>query len=441
MGKTSQERPWWMLGTYAPVSEEITETKLSVTGSIPPELNGRFFRNGPNPRASDSYDWFRGEGMIHGVEIKNGEPTWYRNRYVQTPVLNYDVVTPEVTSKPENSLANTHIIEHAGKFLAMHEVFPPIEVTKDLETIGSYDFDGKLERNMTAHPKFCPITGEMLMMAAGKTAPFLEYHRVSKEGKLVQSEIIEVKSPSFNHDQFITENYVIFMDLPMLWNVGRLPETGIPVFFDETYGARFGVMPRKGSNADIKWFEIDPCYIFHTMNAYEKGDEIILRAGRMVGYTAVGMSNPPVPYLHEWRLNLKTGAKSERQLDDVGVDFPIVPPSLCGQPYRYGYVSEFALDGKPTVLGFHKYDLHNGTKTSHMLKDGRSGGEAVFIPAQDGTSEDDGYLMTYVYDPAEGKSELVIMNANQIEEDPIARIHLPVRVPGGFHGSWIPDAA
>ena len=111
------------------------------------------------------------------LRLKTGNRVGIAIAMFKRPILNYDVVTPEVTSKPENSLANTHIIEHAGKFLAMHEVFPPIEVTKDLETIGPYDFDGKLERNMTAHPKFCPITGEMLMMAAGKTAPFLEYYR------------------------------------------------------------------------------------------------------------------------------------------------------------------------------------------------------------------------------------------------------------------------
>ena len=177
------------------------------------------------------------------------------------------------------------------------------------------------------------------------------------------------------------------------------------------------------------------------MNAYEQGDEVVVTAPRLVGYTSVGMENPPIPMLHQWKLNLKTGGKSERQLDDLGVDFPSVAKTNVGLPMRYGYVAEFNSKGAPTILGFHKYDMDTGSKTSHMLTDGRTGSEPTFVPAQDGTSEDDGYLMSYVHDPADNKSELVIFNASQLEQDPIARIHLPTRVPAGFHGSWIPDFA
>ena len=152
------EQPFWMKGNFAPVTEEVTETKLKVTGEIPKELNGRYFRNGANPRVSVSSDWFLGEGMIHGVEIQNGKALWYRNRYVQTPLLKEDDMTRELMRIPGNSLANTHVIGHAGKFLALQEMHAPYELTKNLETVGTYDFDGKLERNMTAHPKICPKT-------------------------------------------------------------------------------------------------------------------------------------------------------------------------------------------------------------------------------------------------------------------------------------------
>ena len=145
--------------------------------------------------------------------------------------------------------------------------------------------------------------------------------------------------------------------------------------------------------------------------------------------------------LHEWKLNLNTGATSERQIDDLGVDFPTVAETHVGLPVRYGYAAEFNAKGSPTILGFHKYDLQSGSKTSHILKDGRIGAEPTFIAAQGASSEDEGYLMSFVYDPAEDKSELVIFNADQIEQEPIARIHLPVRVPAGFHGSWIPDGS
>lgn len=435
----NDKQPFWMVGSFAPVTEEVTETKLKVTGNIPTELNGRYFRNGANPKAHASPDWFLGEGMIHGVEIKNGHASWYRNRYVKTPLLNEEVITRETTMTRGHSFANTHIIGHAGKYLALQEMHPPIEITKDLDTVGMYTFGGKLERNMTAHPKICPETGEMMFFGYGIMPPFLVYHRVSAAGDLVQSEVIDVKAATMVHDFLVTRNYVIFMDLPMLWDMVNLTKPGVPVKFDESYGARFGVMPREGSSDDIKWFDIDPCYVYHTMNAFEQGDEIVIRAPRLVGYTSVGMDRPPIPQLHEWTLNLNTGTKSERQLDDLGVDFPTVPDERVGLPFRYGYAAEFDTSGIPSILGFHKYDLQTGSKTSHMFDDGRLGGEPSFVAAQGASSEDDGYLISYVYDPNEDKSELVIFNANQLEEDPIARIHLPVRVPAGFHGSWIAD--
>ena len=431
--------PFWMQGNFGPVSEEVTAMSLKVTGEIPKELNGRYFRNGANPRVSVSSDWFLGEGMIHGVEIQNGKAIWYRNRYVQTPLLKEDVLSRELTSIPGNSLANTHVMSHAGKVFALQEMHAPIELTKDLETVGSYDFGGKLARNMTAHPKVCPKTGEMLFFGYGVMPPFLTYHRVSATGELVQSEEIDVKAATMVHDFVITENYVIFMDLPMLWDIKKFLEPGIPVNYDESYGARLGVMPRNGSSADVKWFEIDPCYVYHTMNAYESGDEINFFAPQLVGYTSVGLANPPIPKLHKWTINLKTGKVTESAIDDIGVDFPQVPPTHVGQPFRYGYLAEFDTTGMPWVLGYHKYDLNSGGRKSHMFKNGRTGSEACFVPSLNAQSEDDGFLMSFVYDPEEDKSELVVLDAQNLEDDPLCRIHLPVRVPAGFHGSWIAD--
>lgn len=130
----------------------------------------------------------------------------------------------------------------------------------------------------------------------------------------------------------------------------------------------------------------------------------------------------------------------ERQIDDLGVDFPQVAPSHVGQPHCFGYAMEFDATGTPFGLGYHKYDLVSGSKTSHMLKNGRTGSEACFVPTKNAKSEDDGYLMTYVHDLVENKSELVIFNTMQMDDEPLCRIHLPVRVPAGFHGSWIADA-
>jgi carotenoid cleavage dioxygenase len=429
-------KPFWLADNFAPVYEEITDLDLQVSGNIPPELDGRYFRNGANPPSGVSQDWFLGCGMIHGVELKNGKATWYRNRYVKTPLLDEALPSPESQRNLENSIANTHVIEHAGKILALAELSLPIELSTELDTLGPYRFDGKLNANMTAHPKICPVTGELLFFGYGILPPFLTYYRVSASGELVQQEQIEVKGATMMHDFSITENYAIFLDLPMVWHLDERMTGGLGLRFDDDYGARIGVMPRAGSNKDVLWFDIDPCYIYHSMNAYEVGDEVVLDGCRLIGYTEVGMAKPPLPMLYQWRMNLKTGAVTERQIDDLGVDFPKVPDKMIGQPYRYGYTSEFGQD-TPTVEAFHKYDMHTGSRTSHRLTGGRKGSEAVFVPASGGTSEDDGYLMSFVYDPSVNKSELVILDASNMANDPVARIHLPRRVPAGFHGSWI----
>ena len=439
MAPEGSDAAFWMTGNFAPVEETVTATQLRVTGEIPPELSGRYFRNGPNPRAHPSADWFLGEGMIHGVEISEGKANWYRNRYAQTPLLQAEAITNQNRLVRGNSLANTHIIAHAGRILALQETQVPIEMTADLDTVGPYDFGGRLERNMTAHPKICPKTGEMLFFGYGIMPPFLTYHRVSPDGELVQSEIIEVKAATMAHDFAVTENFVLFLDLPMLWDLAKLNQPGIPISYDESYGARIGVMSRAGSSRDVRWFEIEPCYIYHTLNAYECGSRIVFHAARLVGYTAVGMSNPPVPKLHRWTIDLDSGAVREEQIDDLGVDFPVTSPDCVGLPHRYGFAAEFDTGGAPYVLGYHKYDLSSGSRTCHRLAQGRTGSEASFVPAANGVDEDDGYLLSFVHDVAENTSELVILNAKQMTDEPLARIHLPVRVPAGFHGSWIPD--
>ena len=185
---------FWLKGNYAPVFNETTEENLGVEGSIPAELNGRYLRIGPDPKNGRSDHWFLGDGMVHGIELRDGKVNWYRNRYVQTPI--YKAAEPisvvDSLGSLELSVANTHIISHAGRILALEELHYPYEMSPGLDTLGPYNFDGRLNTGMTAHPKICPRTGELLFFAYGLAPPYLTYHRVSAEGELVQSEVIEV---------------------------------------------------------------------------------------------------------------------------------------------------------------------------------------------------------------------------------------------------------
>ncbi len=427
------EKPFWLAGNFAPVTDEVTATNLEVTGSIPPELSGRYLRNGSNPQSGASPHWFLGNGMIHGVELEGGKANWYRNRYVRTPLIEGVDDGPNVHDRTR-SFANTHVIGHAGKILALEEGHWPFELTNNLETVGAHNYGGKLATGMTAHPKLCPETGELLFFAYGMSPPFLTYHRANAAGELVQSEEIEVKGATMVHDFNVTRNHVIFMDLPLIWDLAGAA-TGLPIRWSDEYGARLGVMPRNGSNADVVWYDIDPCYVFHPLNAYEDGNDIVIDVCRMER-TWAGDGNDSPPVMHRWTIHQDTGKVSETPIDDRMADFPRVPDAVVGLRHRYGYVAEFG-DGQPAASTFRKYDFDTNTSDAHDLGAGRHGGEPVFVPAAGATAEDDGYLLSFLFDESTQKSELIIVDASNMAADPVARVHLPVRVPAGFHGSWV----
>ena len=435
----TERLPFHLKDNFAPVFEESTEIDLEVTGHIPPELCGRYFRNGPNPQTGWSDHWFLGNGMIHGVELENGKANWYRNRYVRTNLFDADDADPlAAIGDIRMSAANTHVIRHAGKLLALEEIDLPVEVTPTLDTVGPYDFGGKLTTGMTAHPKICPETGELLFFAYGIFPPHLTYHRVSADGRLVQSEEIAVKGATMVHDFNITRNHVIFMDLPLIWDLAALGDGGLPIRWSDDYGARLGVLPRSGGADDVVWYDIDPCYVFHQMNAHEVGDDIVLDVCRQEHMGRPDEPGSP-PYLHRWTVNQKTRSVSEESLDDRPVDFPRIHDAKIGKKYRYGYAVGFSDADLNCGRRFHKYDLEGSESLIHELAPGCEASEPVFVPAVGQSAEDDGWVLAYVYDKATDMSQLVILDATEFEKEPVARVHLPGRVPAGFHGSWLPD--
>jgi carotenoid cleavage dioxygenase len=447
MSEASQEEtPFHLTGNFAPVFDERTELALEVVGTIPPELNGRFFRNGSNPKTGWSPHWFLGNGMVHGVELGKGNANWYRNRYVQTPLLDNpeaERFRPDGTVDRTLSCANTHVIRHGGRILALEEGSFPFELSTELETIGAHDYGGKLNSAMTAHPRICGETGELLFFGYGQQPPYLVYYRVTPDGTLVQREEIDVKGPTMMHDWNVTRNHVVFMDLPMVFDVSAIAEGGMPLRWSDDYGARLGVMPRDGRNADVTWYEVDPCYVFHAMNGYDDGDRIILdvcHMQKLVFSPADGEGGTP-PRLYRWEIDQKAGTIKGEYLDDQPAEFPRVHDRTVGVRHRYGYTVGLGAD--PTSFGgvLQKYDRESGAKQIHPVGAGRQAGEPVFAAAPGASGEDEGWILTFVYDESSDSSELVIIDASEFEKAPVARIVMPRRVPFGFHGSWLPDEA
>lgn len=465
----------YLSGNFAPVKAEITVDDLRVLGELPDDLNGMFVRNGPNPQFPPigRYHWFDGDGMLHGVQISNGKAS-YRNRYVQTRGFKLEqqagkalwtgLLEPPQQDVPHSfpkNTANTSLIWHADRLLTLWEGGEPHALQlPSMATVGPYTYGGKLASAFTAHPKVDAVTGEMMFFGYSLTQPpYLQYSVVSAQGELLRTLPIELPVGVMMHDFAITENYTIFMDLPLTFRMERL-EKGEPAFlFESDRPSRFGILPRHGDNSSIRWFEAPACYIFHTMNAYEVGEEVVLVACRMNATTVLDASTPPldresdahiqadIPRLHRWRFNLSTGVMQSEPLDDRSCEFPRVNDEWLGRQTQYGYAARLAPDSVPRFDALIKYDLTTGCSQVHEFPVGCYGGEAVFVPRQSRgerrsypANEDDGWLVTFVHNEGQGTSELVVVSAQDMTAEPIARILIPQRVPYGFHGTWIANA-
>ena len=285
----------------------------------------------------------------------------------------------------------------------------------------------------------------------GAKVPYLQYSVVNANGELTMTTPIDLPRGVMMHDFAVSEHYSIFMDLPLVFDMQRAMKGKSPLYFNRDLPARFGLLPRHAEGSQVRWFEAPSCYVFHTLNAFEQGDEVILDACRMptVDLGSLDSSTAPTPEsrrqmsegsgqsLHRWRFNAKTGAVKEEPLDDQSSDFPRVNDSLAGYQARFGYTARFAGEsGMPEADAIIKYDLATGTNRVHVHGPNRWGGEGVFVPRPGATAEDDGWVVTYVYDGNSGGSEFVVIDAQNMEAAPLARVPLPRRVPYGFHGRF-----
>ncbi len=442
-----ESTPLHLSGHLAPVPDEIDAVDLPVTGSLPAELVGRYFRNGPNPMPGEvSGHWFTGHGMLHGLRLRDGRAEWYRNRWVRTRRLDGVPLYDERGNRNlDANTANTHVIEHAGRLLALVESGLPHEIDRELGTVGPCDFGGRLTTAMTAHPKQDPATGELHFFGYGIQPPFLTYHRLSAAGELELSVPVDVPGPTMMHDFAITEHHVVWLDLPVVFDMALLPGS-LPYRWDDGYGARIGVMAKDGG--PVRWFEIEPCYVFHVGNAHEDAaGRVVLDAVRYdravwnalwptlggTGQEAVDTAVATgTSTLHRWTLDPATGSVAEQVVDGRDVEFPTLNDARVGRDNQYLYtVAEHAIV---------KYDTRSGEAVEHDLGDGWHAGEAVFVPSVEARGEDEGWLLSLAtHDDATVPSELHVLDATDVKAGPVASVHLPRRVPAGFHGSWFAD--
>jgi carotenoid cleavage dioxygenase-like enzyme len=435
---TDDAEPFYLTGSRRPVEVEVTAHDLAVTGSIPADLDGCYLRNGPNPRGTDPGHWFFGDGMVHGVRIEGGAARWYRNRWVRTSTF-LEGAQPrrsDGTADFTAGVANTSVVRHAGRTMALVESSFPQLLDDELGTLGPYDFDGRLRTAMTAHPKTCPVTGELHFFGYDFFPPYLTYHRVDAGGTLVASRPIDVAGPTMIHDMLLTEHHVVFMDLPVVFDLDLALAGAMPYRFEESYGARVGLLDRRRPDADVRWFDVEPCYVFHGLNAHEDGDRVVAHVVRYPDLWKAGTDDFSPSVLWRWEFDLVTGTVREGAVDDLPCELPRLDDRLVGLATPRGWV----VGEEGGRKGIAAYDLTTGQRRFAAVGPGCVPSEALFVPA-DATPGGKGWLMAWVYDPSTDGSDLCIWDAGDHTGDPLARIHAPQRVPDGFHGAWLPTGA
>ncbi|MFJ9692448.1 carotenoid oxygenase family protein [Kitasatospora sp. NPDC101183] len=447
-------------GGYTPVDGEVTAFDLPVTGTLPAELTGRYLRNGPNgmrPEDLRARHLFAGYAMVHGVRLRDGRAKWYRNRLVRSAVIANALgerARPGAAPRIFDVAPNTHVIGHGGRTYALVEGgYRPYELSYEIETVGASDFCGTLPEGFAAHPKTDPATGELHAITWQRDSAVLRHLVVSAAGEVVRAVDVPVPHRPVVHDMALTRDHVVLLDLSASVDQRvNLERATYPAVWDESRPARIGLLPRAGG--EVRWFEVEPCFVFHTLNAYEDGDRVVVdvvRYPRM--FTGGALTDQSRPTLDRWLVDTVSGRVVESRLDDRPQEFPAVSPAVVGGPHRYGYstvatdllrhlADTEGLDALPPEAAgdaLIKHDLGRQTATVRRFGAGRYAGETSFVPREGARAEDDGYLLTFVHDPDRGASDLVVLSAEDFTGDPVATVHLPVRVPTGFHGSWIPD--
>jgi carotenoid cleavage dioxygenase len=442
----------YLEGNYAPVAEEVTAFDLPIIGELPEQLNGRYLRNGPNPWHVDNpetHHWFVGAGMVHGVRLRDGRAEWYRNRYVGSRSLSEHRGQPDIPGPNWNNGPNgpnTNVGGFAGTTWAMVEAGGvPVELTYELETIGRNDFFGTLPGAFTAHPKLDADTGEMhaMVYALPQWLDHVQYVVVAPDGKVRRTVDVPLAAPTMLHDMSLTERYAVVYDFPCRLDIELAMSGRFPFSWQPGTGSRVGLLPREGEATDIVWVDVPECYSFHPMNAYDAPDGSVVIDlcvyDSMFDVHRNGPFQQDLARLERWVVNPTARTASITLIDDTPQEFPRHRGRLTAKPYRYGYSASVRADTPswPTI----KHDLQTGDKWTFDHGPGRSGGEAVFIGREGGTAEDDGWLMTFVHDVPNGTAELVVLDAQDFDREPVARVLLPQRIPYGFHGNWVSDAS
>lgn len=470
-------------GRFAPLRTELTEHHLRVQGTIPDWLDGRYVRNGPNPIADvspDDYNWFTGDGMVHGVRLCDGNALWYRNRWVDSEATARLLGRPSPSEARRSPLhgpsANTNVIGFAGRTLALVEGgIACAELSEELETIDICDFNGTVRGGYTGHPILDPRTGELHAVSyhfgRGNT---VQYTVVGADGSLRFKRAVTVGGSPMMHAFSLTRDYVVIYDLPVTFDAREAAEMSVgrplrplvelalgtvagrvrlppkvmsrmppfragqfPYRWNAEYRPRVGLLPRGAEFQEPVWIDLpEPCYVFHPLNAWNNGEQVVAEVvvhERVFDADAKGPSEGR-PRLERWCLDAGKTTVSREQLVEHHVEFPRIDERFTTASHSMGW----AISGTDDFAGEHRVvriTVGTGDVLTRDFGTRSTVSEFVFVPRSDGAAEGDGVLMGFVTNLADNTSDLRILDATTLAD--IAAVSIPQRVPAGFHGNWI----
>ena len=465
--KTEYPVARYLEGSFMPIDEErvIEMDQMTVIGELPADLNGIYVRNGPNQRHEpvSKYHRYDGDGMLHALAFKDGNVT-YRNKWIRTaPFVEEEAAGQGIyhgmlgngrslhPEMPVKETANTDVVLHGGKIIAMWYLAgePYLVDPHTLETLGDYDFNGQRANKVSAHGKTDENTDEFVFFDYGREAPYMHCGVVNAAGDVTNLVPVELPGPRMPHDMWMSSKHTILHDMPLVWDEAAYKAGRTKLKFEQTWPTRFAVVPRHGDAPDIRWVEFEPCYILHTINAWEDGDWLHMTGHRIEPFLD-SKGNPDLASittimgrhklnarLYRWSVNLATGDTREGKLDDKwNAEFPTWNNGAMGKPMKYAYCTHIVTDPVVHFDGLIKYNIETGASQYYCEGEDYTYSEAPFAPADNAEEEDEGYLISFVRNEKAEQSEVHIFYARDIESGPVCKLILPCRVPEGFHATW-----
>ena len=454
----------YLQGNYAPVEEEYDydHSQLRVEGEIPKNLVGAFMRDGPNTAYEPNHYVYPldGDGMVHAVYFRDGK-VQYKNRWVETSHLKterkwdktiygsvgkllevpQEVIDAGGEPSPVRNTANTNVIYHGEKLFAMWEGGHPHLLNNDLSTVGLYDYDGALKPGdaLTAHPKVCPDTGDLITCTQRWDSPNYWVQVIDKTGKHKQTIPVEFERKGIIHDLQITENYVIIFYAPAWHSLERAMKGEDPFMWEPERGTKIVAIPRDGSGNNVI-FETDAFFSWHFCNGFEQGGKIIIdyiwiNSIPFTQAQGTGVEKQP-RRMYRMTLDKTTKQVTNEEFSDIFSEFSRVDERLMGKDYRYGFAASSNHDWDD-AHGYNctgRFDFVTGDTQLMDYGPEANAGEPVYVPNPESDKEEDGWVMCFVFNPEEG-AYLSILNAGTFEQ--AAKVFIPSRVPNGFHANWM----